>query len=114
MSIRKPSKRYREIAALYRRFAKDWEDCCDFSEQSLMDMYISESLGSIRLEMTKNSEGKYNGYFVGKKWLDVMLATWAEDIRDGILFKSEILEEYDDPIITNFLNGTKQGRFDLS
>ena len=49
-----------------------------------------------------NTGKKYNGYFVGKRWVDLTVSMWKEDIEKRLLFKSEL---YDDPTLPNwFLN----------
>jgi hypothetical protein len=58
----------------------------DFSDQALIELFNHESYGT---PLSPN-----NGYALGKKWLNVHVAMWKEDIRDGFLFKKEL---YDDP-----------------
>lgn len=74
------------MCEIYKIFSKDWENCCDFSEQSLKEMYTSETHG--------DPVSPTNGYYVGKKWLNVTVKMWLEDIEKGLLFKREL---YDDP-----------------
>lgn len=35
-----------------------------------------------------------NGFYVGKKWLNVTVSAWLEDVERGLLFKQEL---YQDP-----------------
>lgn len=58
---------------IYERFARDWEDCLDFSEKSLLDLYNLESRGIGSVEPN-------NGYAHGKKWMDVQITMWKEDL----------------------------------
>lgn len=74
------------MSEVYEVFANDWKDCCDFSDEALIELYNYESYGG--------RVSPRNGYHVGKKWLNVTVAMWKEDIRDGNLFKKEL---YDDP-----------------
>lgn len=55
-------------------------------------MYLSESYGDVSVDES-------NGYFVGKKYMDVTLKMWREDLKIGILFKNEL---YDDPDIPDW------------
>lgn len=71
---------------LYELFAQDWRDCLDFSDDSLFDLYLFESQG-------KGTIKPDNGYAHGKKWLNVNIAMWKEDIVRGNLFKSELYED---------------------
>lgn len=74
------------MAVLYRHFARDWEHCLDFSDEAMVEMYNWESYGG--------SVSKTNGFAHGKKWLNVCVAMWKEDIAKCTLFKWEL---YDDP-----------------
>jgi hypothetical protein len=74
------------MCEVYRVFAKDWEHLCDFSDQALVDLFNSESYGS--------PISRDNGFLLGKKWLNVTVAMWKEDIAQGLLFKHEL---YQDP-----------------
>ena len=80
----KVSKKYNKMADLYRRFASPWKASLDFSRQRLEEMYQYESLG----KAIQNTED--NGFFQGKKWMDVTISIWKEDIADGILFLKEL------------------------
>jgi len=79
------------MSNLYKLFSKDWEDILDYSEDSLYEMYYSEIYG---LEVSPN-----NGYYVGKKWLNVQVDMWLKDIHDRLLFKQEL---YDDPMFSEY------------
>jgi len=77
---------------VYKYFSRDWENCLDYSEESMLEIYISESYGDT--ECKDN-----NGYYVGKKWCNVVIKMWKEDIESGILFKCEL---YNDPEIPDW------------
>ena len=70
---------------VYSIFSNYWEHVLDFSDQAKIDLFNHESYGT---PISQN-----NGYFVGKKWLNVQVTVWKEDIRDGILLKRELYEE---------------------
>ena len=74
------------MCEIYRIFSEPWKDICNFSDQSMLELYYSESYGD------PIDDG--NGFFLGKKWLNVTVAMWKEDIAAGNL---HIFELYDDP-----------------
>lgn len=49
-------------------------------------MYLYESKGI----PIKN---KYNGFYWGKKHMDVTITMWREDIQKGLLFRQELYED---------------------
>lgn len=77
------------MCEVYKHFSKDWQHCLDYSEDMMLELYYSESYG--------DDVSETNGYFVGKRWLNVNVATWLEDIRKGYLFKYELYEDPDLP-----------------
>jgi len=38
-----------------------------------------------------------NGFYIGKKWLNVFVDMWKEDLKKGFLFKFELYEDPDLP-----------------
>lgn len=50
-----------------------------------VELFNSESCG------TPVSDN--NGYALGKKWMNVTIAMWKEDIKHGLLFKEELYED---------------------
>jgi hypothetical protein len=74
------------MAEIYRLFSKDWEHELDFSEQMLLELYYSESFG----EMISNQ----NGYYHGKRMLNLTVTMWKEDIERGLLRKFELYEDF--------------------
>lgn len=73
------------MCEVYRLFSKDWEHIGDFSEESMLELYKSESYGTPVSEL--------NGYYIGKRWLSVTVAMWKEDIEQKLLFKHELYED---------------------
>lgn len=73
------------MAKIYRVFLTGYEFDFDFSDDSLIEMYNSESYGT---PVSKN-----NGFYVGKKTLNITVKMWKEDIKIGNLFIKEL---YDD------------------
>lgn len=67
-------------------FSKDWEDCLDFSDEMLIELFNGESYG------TRISPK--NGFSVGKKWLNLNISMWPEDMEKGNL---QLWELYEDP-----------------
>lgn len=78
----KISKKYRNKAKIYKEFASEWSNILSFDEDALEECFFWETYGK---PVSEN-----NGYAVGKKWLNVFISMWKEDIRDGLLFKSEL------------------------
>lgn len=74
------------MADIYARFADDWPHA-DFSEEAAIAMYKREN--GTPLPQTE----KVNGFALGKKWMEVTLAMWREDIPDGLLFVRELLDD---------------------
>lgn len=72
---------------IYKLFAQPWAHVCSFDDAAMLELYNHESYGT---PMT--SIRPYNGYAVGKHWLNVTVAMWREDIRDGNLFRHELYE----------------------
>ncbi len=67
-------------------FANDWEHVLDFSDDALVELYNHESHG---LPISQK-----NGFMHGKKWLNLNVTMWKEDIGRGNLF---VWELYEDP-----------------
>jgi len=72
---------------MYKYFSRDWKHCLDYSEQSMLELYLSESYGDVICNPN-------NGYHVGKKWCNVTIKMWKDDLKSGILFRQEL---YNDP-----------------
>ena len=81
------------MAEIYKIFAHDYLHCCSFDEKAAQDMFVAESLGKFLAYNSKNENGKFNGYAVGKHWMDVTISMWAEDIKTGMLRKKEITDD---------------------
>ena len=73
------------MAEIYRTFAQDWAHVLDLSDQAMVDLYNHESHGC---PIAAN-----NGFAHGKKWLNLHVSMWKDDIRDGTLFKFELYED---------------------
>ncbi len=58
----------------------------------MLELFISESYGDVECN-------SYNGYYIGKKYLNTIITMWFEDIEKGYLFKVEL---YDDPNLPNW------------
>lgn len=81
----KISKKWKRISEIYKRFAVDYP-LADFSEAAELEMFSHESTGT---PVESN-----NGYLLGKRTMDITVAMWKEDIRNGCLIKSELLKDY--------------------
>lgn len=80
------SKRFKRMAEVYRVFASDWEHLHDFSDEMLIELFNAESFGA--------DVSPKNGFACGKKWLNVNVAMWKDDIALGLFRASEL---YADP-----------------
>ena len=79
------------MSELYRVFAEDWKHVLDFSDESLLELYNYESYGG-RIDAK-------NGFAVGKKYLNLHVTEWREEIKQGMLFKHEL---YNDPSLPHW------------
>jgi hypothetical protein len=73
------------MCEVYRLFTTDWEHLLDFSDEAMGEMFVAESHGGIVSQL--------NGFSHGKKWLNVTVAMWKDDIKNWTLFKEDL---YDD------------------
>lgn len=80
------SKKYRRMAELYKYFARNMSSKLDFSEEAEVSLFNHESYGT---PLSPN-----NGFAVGKRYLNLNVTMWREDLRRGWLFKHEL---YSDP-----------------
>lgn len=71
------------MCEIYKIFSHEWKHICDYSHNSMVELYLYESRG-------EGHPDKLNGYYVGKRWLNVYVDMWRQDIEDGILFKFEL------------------------
>lgn len=74
------------MSEIYKVFSRDWQHCCDYSDESLLEMFHSETHG--------DPVSPTNGFYIGKKWLNVSVKMWKEDMEKGLLFPGEL---YNDP-----------------
>lgn len=72
------------MAEIYKRFAEDYPQA-DLSDEAAMAMYRHETFG----DPMPRSE-KLNGFEIGKKWMDVTVAGWKEEIPQRGLLVSEL------------------------
>lgn len=84
----KISNKYRErTAEIYRLF---WdEDGYDYSEQALREMYLHDSLGTVKFDTATK-----NGFYWGKYRMSITIAMWKKDIADGLLLVRELHGKY--------------------
>jgi len=75
---------------VYKYFSRSWLECSDYSEESMLELFLSESYGDVHCKPS-------NGYYIGKKMLNVTVAMWKEDIERGLLFKRELYDDNDLP-----------------
>jgi hypothetical protein len=82
----KIGKKWLRMAEMYKRFASDYKNA-DFGEDAALAMYLHESTGA------PLPDPRTNGYALGKKWMDVTVAAWKEDIEQLGLLVSELQGE---------------------
>jgi len=85
--MKQPTTKFKKMCKVYKIFSNDWKHICDYSKESMLELYNAETYGSCDCKPN-------NGFYVGKKWLNVTVTMWKEDIEKGLLFKFEL---YDDP-----------------
>lgn len=90
-----PSKNWRKMQPIYRHFGGD-EENLDYSEEAAHEMYRFETYGEGNLKMGLFTGDRYNGYAVGKHWMDATIKMWLQDIKDGILHIEELYQWYPD------------------
>lgn len=93
----RPSKRWLKTAEVYKHFSRAATETgfvCDFSEQAALEMFVFESQGKGRV-------ARDNGFAIGKKWLDVTLASWLDDLNASPPML-RAFELYGDPEIPNW------------
>ncbi len=75
------TRRFLKMCEVYKIFASSWD--CDFSKEAMQEMFEFESFGKGNIEINGfNTTGKKpNGYAVGKKWLNVNVSMWMEEIN---------------------------------
>jgi len=88
MTTRPPrmGRKWWRMAAIYQRFASDYP-IADFSDEAARTLFLHESVGAPLIDSTTN------GYALGKKWMDVTVAAWKEDIASLGLSVSELLQD---------------------
>jgi hypothetical protein len=82
------------MSEVYRLFAGD-HCTLDFSLNAAQEAYLFETTGKGNLKRGVFSDPPYNGYAVGKHWMDATVKMWREDIRKGLLMRREL---YEDPL----------------
>jgi len=80
------SPRFKELCKIYKIFAKDWAHLVTFTDEDIVELYNGESYGT--------PVSPTNGFLLGKKWSDVFIAMWREDIQLGLLRIWELEDTY--------------------
>lgn len=74
------------MCSVYEHFSLPWKHLCEYGSDAMLELYYSESYG--------DPVSPTNGYYLGKKQLNITVSMWKEDIARGLLFTKEL---YDDP-----------------
>ena len=77
---------------IYRYFGGE-EGILDYSEEAAYEMYRFETYGEGDLRIGLFAKDRYNGYAVGKHWMDVTVKMWLEDIPH-LLLPEELYREF--------------------
>ena len=83
-----PSEKWLKMAKIYKRFVEVDFSFADFSEQAATDMFLHESAG-----VPFPPSSTENGFALGKKWMDVTISMWKEDMQKGLLRAQELLDD---------------------
>jgi hypothetical protein len=72
-----------------------------------MEMYLNETRGikSPRITNGLFQADKVNGFAVGKKWMNVTIEMWREDIKQGKLWRWELEQDFPAWFLDKFLPG---------
>ena len=84
----KISNKWLEMAEIYKRFAIKEYPHADFGDVAALMMYEHETYGK-PIERTE----KLNGFLLGKKWMDVTIAGWKEEIASRGLLVKELIDD---------------------
>ena len=77
--------KFKRMAELYRHFSEPWKEVLDYSDEALLELFLSESYGG--------KTSPKNGFGVGKSWLNVTVQMWLDDRSRGHLVLSEIYQD---------------------
>ena len=77
----KVSKKFLKMAEVYKIFCPT-DISVDFSEKALESQYLSESKGGIyKFHYNEKNNGVFNGFSLGKHFMDLTIKMWLEDIN---------------------------------
>lgn len=96
------------MSEIYRKFAGEG-DHLDFSREAAEDMYLFETRGIGDLKFQLFTDGKINGFAVGKRYMNVAIEMWKRDIPQGLIFRKELEEEFPKWFLDKFLGTVRQG-----
>lgn len=95
------------MAEIYRSFSGNRPNL-DFSDDAAAEMFAWESRGEGDLALglfNLRPDGRYNGYAVGKHLMNVTVAMWRQDLRDGLLLHSDLEQEFPAWFLDRVLRG---------
>lgn len=64
----------------------------DYSDEAAREEFEYETFGRGDLKSSLFSRDRYNGFAVGKHWMDVTVQMWLEDIPRGLLKREELYD----------------------
>ena len=80
------------MAEMYKKFVP-LGVTCTFTEQDAQEVFTKESTGKGSLAHNVFGVPPYNGYWVGKHWMDITIGMWNEDLGKT-LFRCELEGSY--------------------
>ena len=103
-------KKWLKMAEIYEMFIPEHLECTT-TDNDKQAMYRFETFGEGNLEANLfQLEPPFNGYLIGKRFMDITVAMWREDIPQGILYKYELEEHYPKWWLDRVIGDVQQGR----
>lgn len=92
----KVSQKFTKMSKIYEMFCPS-DVQCDFTTAALHNQYLAESKGGIhKFKYSQQFDGKYNGYSVGKHYMDLTIKMWLEDVN-----KRKLYEDFGEPVVVS-------------
>lgn len=87
--------KFKRMCKVYELFSEPWRNTHRYDDEMIVEMFNFESLSHLFLDERGNRKDPciQNGYWLGKKWLNVTINMWKEDLSKGYLFKHELYQD---------------------
>lgn len=83
------TSKWRKRAEIYKLFAEKGMDLSEPAAETMFN-YESEGKGNLSNNIFNSTN---NGYYHGKRMMDLQVTEWKEGIKEGILFKQELYRD---------------------